>query len=76
MTTGRHVVRDTLCKQCNEVVGWKYDKAYEASEKYKVRKDAYALLIEMLILSRKVDTFSRANCCALCHEVEANDLGV
>ncbi len=38
MTTGRHVVRDIICKQCNETVGWKYDKAYEASEKYKEGK--------------------------------------
>jgi Yippee zinc-binding/DNA-binding /Mis18, centromere assembly len=38
MTTGRHVVRDIICRQCNETVGWKYDKAYEASEKYKEGK--------------------------------------
>ena len=38
MTTGRHVVRDIIYKQCNETVGWKYDKAYEASEKYKEGK--------------------------------------
>ena len=38
MTTGRHVVRDIACRQCNETVGWKYDKAYEASEKYKEGK--------------------------------------
>lgn len=38
MTTGRHVVRDITCRQCNETVGWKYDKAYEASEKYKEGK--------------------------------------
>lgn len=38
MTTGRHVVRDIICKHCNETVGWKYDKAYEAAEKYKEGK--------------------------------------
>lgn len=38
MTTGRHVVRDIMCRQCNETVGWKYDKAYEATEKYKEGK--------------------------------------
>lgn len=38
MTTGRHVVRDIMCKQCKEIVGWKYDKAYEATEKYKEGK--------------------------------------
>ncbi|GAQ39121.1 putative Yippee zinc-binding protein Moh1 [Aspergillus tubingensis] len=31
MTTGRHIVRDIHCRQCKETVGWKYDKAYEAS---------------------------------------------
>lgn len=38
MTTGRHVVRDITCRTCNEVVGWKYDKAYEQSERYKEGK--------------------------------------
>ncbi|TLS23018.1 uncharacterized protein PpBr36_05842 [Pyricularia pennisetigena] len=38
MTTGRHIVRDIICKQCKEIVGWKYDKAYEATEKYKEGK--------------------------------------
>ncbi|ROT38865.1 yippee-domain-containing protein [Sodiomyces alkalinus F11] len=38
MTTGRHVVRDITCRQCKETVGWKYDKAYEATEKYKEGK--------------------------------------
>ena len=34
MTTGRHIVRDITCRQCKETVGGKYDKAFEASEKY------------------------------------------
>ncbi|KAJ5132282.1 Protein yippee-like [Penicillium atrosanguineum] len=38
MTTGRHIVRDINCRQCKETVGWKYDKAYESSEKYKEGK--------------------------------------
>ncbi|RQM08188.1 hypothetical protein DH86_00000629, partial [Scytalidium sp. 3C] len=38
MTTGRHIVRDIACRQCKETVGWKYDKAFEASEKYKEGK--------------------------------------
>ncbi|KAL8765695.1 MAG: hypothetical protein Q9209_007302 [Squamulea sp. 1 TL-2023] len=38
MTTGRHQVRDVICKQCKETVGWKYDKAYEPTEKYKEGK--------------------------------------
>jgi len=47
MTTGRHVVRDISCKQCGTTVGWKYDKAYEQSEKYKEGK--YILEAELLI---------------------------
>ncbi|KAJ3073971.1 hypothetical protein HDU98_000195 [Podochytrium sp. JEL0797] len=35
MTTGLHVVRDISCKCCRSVVGWKYDKAFEESQKYK-----------------------------------------
>ncbi|KAG9247838.1 yippee-like protein [Calycina marina] len=38
MTTGRHVVRDISCRQCKKTVGWKYDRAYENSEKYKEGK--------------------------------------
>lgn len=38
MTTGRHVVFDITCRQCSTVVGWKYDRAYESSQKYKEGK--------------------------------------
>jgi len=38
MTTGRHIVRDIECKECHKTVGWKYDKAFEATEKYKEGK--------------------------------------
>ncbi|KAI9759945.1 MAG: Intracellular distribution of mitochondria [Chaenotheca gracillima] len=46
MTTGKHVVRDIICRQCKETVGWKYDKAYESTEKYKEGK--YILEQELL----------------------------
>ncbi|KAL9119369.1 MAG: hypothetical protein Q9187_004080 [Circinaria calcarea] len=46
MTTGRHLVRDISCRQCKEMVGWKYDKAYEPNEKYKENK--YILEEELL----------------------------
>jgi hypothetical protein len=35
MTTGMHLIRNITCKRCKETLGWKYDKAYEDSEKYK-----------------------------------------
>lgn len=38
MTTGRHIVRDIACRQCKTTVGWRYDKAFETSEKYKEGK--------------------------------------
>lgn len=47
MTTGRHIVRDVLCRRCKRTVGWKYDKAYETSEKYKEGK--FILELELLI---------------------------
>ncbi|KAL9135039.1 MAG: hypothetical protein Q9175_003778 [Cornicularia normoerica] len=49
MTTGRHTVRDIMCRQCKETVGWKYDKAYEPSEKYKEGK--FILEAELLCTS-------------------------
>jgi len=48
MTTGRHIVRDIMCVSCNETVGWKYDRAYETSEKYKENK--YILEFELLTM--------------------------
>lgn len=47
MTTGRHIVRDITCRNCNDVVGWKYDKAFESSEKYKENK--FILEAELLV---------------------------
>ncbi|GAA5832816.1 hypothetical protein JCM3766R1_007052 [Sporobolomyces carnicolor] len=38
MTTGLHTVRDVMCAKCGEILGWKYDKAYEPSQKYKEGK--------------------------------------
>lgn len=38
MTTGLHVVADIYCVYCNQNVGWKYETAYEESQKYKEGK--------------------------------------
>jgi len=38
MTTGKHIVRDIYCVKCGTVLGWKYDQAYEESQKYKEGK--------------------------------------
>jgi len=47
MTTGRHIVRDITCRQCGTTVGWKYDRAFEVSERYKEGK--YILEAELLV---------------------------
>jgi hypothetical protein len=38
LMTGLHVVCDIYCNSCETIVGWKYEKAYEPSQKYKVGK--------------------------------------
>mmetsp|Transcript_12998 Transcript_12998/g.42863 ORF Transcript_12998/g.42863 Transcript_12998/m.42863 type:complete len:137 (+) Transcript_12998:151-561(+) len=38
MTTGLHTVADIHCKSCLSVVGWKYEEAFEKSQKYKEGK--------------------------------------
>lgn len=38
MTTGLHTVMDICCKQCDTVLGWRYKKAFEESQKYKEGK--------------------------------------
>ncbi|GAB0097561.1 Protein yippee-like [Sergentomyia squamirostris] len=35
MLTGRHMVRDVLCKNCKAKLGWMYEYATEDSQKYK-----------------------------------------
>ncbi|CAA0838920.1 Protein yippee-like [Striga hermonthica] len=38
LMTGLHMVADVHCRDCKEVLGWKYEKAYEDSQKYKEGK--------------------------------------
>ena len=35
MLTGRHMVRDVMCKHCKTKLGWMYEFATEESQKYK-----------------------------------------
>ncbi|CAN6299633.1 unnamed protein product [Urochloa humidicola] len=37
-TTGCHTVNDIYCICCQEIIGWRYEKAYEESQKYKEGK--------------------------------------
>lgn len=38
LMTGLHTVADVYCGDCTEVLGWKYERAYEATQKYKEGK--------------------------------------
>ncbi|KAL0488711.1 hypothetical protein AKO1_015860 [Acrasis kona] len=38
LITGLHVVCDIYCNLCHTILGWKYEEAYEESQKYKVGK--------------------------------------
>ncbi|KAJ7961250.1 Protein yippee-like [Quillaja saponaria] len=38
MITGVHTVVDIFCVACGSIVGWKYESAYEKTQKYKEGK--------------------------------------
>jgi len=38
LITGLHTVADIYCNECESVLGWKYEQAYEESQKYKEGK--------------------------------------
>jgi len=38
LLTGLHSVRDLFCISCETLIGWKYEEAYEESQRYKVGK--------------------------------------
>jgi len=38
LITGLHTVADVYCMQCNSLLGWKYEEAFEAAQQYKVGK--------------------------------------
>uniref|UniRef100_A0A7N0TQU8 Yippee domain-containing protein n=1 Tax=Kalanchoe fedtschenkoi TaxID=63787 RepID=A0A7N0TQU8_KALFE len=38
LITGLHTIADVKCSECSEVLGWKYQKAYEEAQKYKEGK--------------------------------------
>ncbi|KAG5563523.1 hypothetical protein RHGRI_006081 [Rhododendron griersonianum] len=38
LMTGLHMVAGVHCEDCHEVLGWKYERAYEETQKYKEGK--------------------------------------
>ncbi|GAB4826489.1 hypothetical protein Ancab_033384 [Ancistrocladus abbreviatus] len=35
LLSGLHIVNDIYCSSCQQILGWRYEKAYEEREKYK-----------------------------------------
>ncbi|XP_043689912.1 putative yippee-like protein Os10g0369500 [Telopea speciosissima] len=38
LLSGLHTVNDIYCSSCQQILGWRYEKAFEESQKYKERK--------------------------------------
>lgn len=38
LITGLHTIADVYCSHCRELLGWKYEQAYQAPQKYKEGK--------------------------------------
>lgn len=38
LITGLHTVADVHCSDCGQVLGWRYERAYQDSQKYKEGK--------------------------------------
>lgn len=38
LMTGLHTVADVYCLDCHNLLGWKYERAYEETQKYKEGK--------------------------------------
>ncbi|KAI8125372.1 Protein yippee [Lucilia cuprina] len=49
MLTGRHMVRDVMCKNCSVKLGWMYEYATDEAQKYKEGRVIleYALISEI-----------------------------
>ncbi|KHN82175.1 Protein yippee-like 5 [Toxocara canis] len=63
MITGRHIVRDVMCKRCKAKLGWMYEYAMNEPQKY---KEAKVILEKALIemsdgIDNPVEEFSTRN---------------
>ena len=56
MTTGLHTVSDIYCTACNQIIGWKYEQAYEKSQKYKVRGAGRGTRMRMRAPGRRAES--------------------
>ncbi|KAK0400365.1 hypothetical protein QR680_003463 [Steinernema hermaphroditum] len=55
MITGKHLVRDVMCKQCKSRLGWMYEYAMEEGQRY---KESRVILEKALIEERDASAAS------------------
>jgi hypothetical protein len=60
LLTGLHAVADIYCESCKNTLGWKYEQAFESSQKYKEGK----FIIELIHLIKDNGWDSPTNECA------------
>ncbi len=53
LLSGLHVTCDLYCKGCHSIIGWRYEQAYEDSQKYKEGKH----ILEKAQLAKNFWTF-------------------
>lgn len=53
LITGRHTVADIYCLECETLLGWKYEEAFEESQKYKVHAYQWWRWLGSRLLLRK-----------------------
>ena len=70
MTTGLHTVRDINCDKCSATLGWKYDKAFEASQRYKEGK----YILERAVSASEQVTIHADGTCSCCRKSCLNSL--
>ncbi|EKC99611.1 hypothetical protein A1Q2_06030 [Trichosporon asahii var. asahii CBS 8904] len=55
MRTGKHTVRDVFCGVCDEILGWRYDYAFELEQKYKEGK----FILECELITERPESKAR-----------------
>ncbi|KAJ4704057.1 Protein yippee-like [Melia azedarach] len=58
LVSGLHTVNDIYCSSCQQLLGWRYEKAYEESQKYKegmyiLEKERMLKTVKAILLQRR-----------------------
>ncbi|KAM7263312.1 hypothetical protein ACFE04_000995 [Oxalis oulophora] len=84
LTSGLHLVNDIYCSSCQQILGWRYEKAYEESQKYKegmyiLEKErmlkqgcSSSMRLDPLLSTVLIDDLNWAMCCIAIKEGSAS----